>query len=106
MPQYATMTTCDSDLNQTQLIREAEEMEKLLIPPSNSSSTSQKESDCIICNTSALVDTFIICSLCSTNVHYICTVNLSFLTNYRLRCQTLESFFEAFDIFSPFKKLI
>ena len=55
-----------------QLIREAEEMEKLLIPPSNSSSTSQKESDCIICNTFALVDTFIICSLCSKNVHYIC----------------------------------
>ena len=65
MPQYTTMTICNSDLNETQLIREAEEMENLLIPPSNSSSTSQKESDCIICNTSALVDTFIICSLCS-----------------------------------------
>ncbi len=71
MPQYTAMTTCNSDLNESKLIREAEEMEKLLIPPRNSLSTSQKESDCIICNTSALVDTSMICSLCSKNVHYI-----------------------------------
>ncbi len=74
MPQYATITTCDSDLNQAQLIREAEEMEQLLNPPIKSSSTSQsdEESDCIICNTSELVNTFIICSLCSKHVHYNC----------------------------------
>ena len=37
MPQYTIMTICNSDLNETQLIREAEEIEKLQIPPSNSS---------------------------------------------------------------------
>ncbi len=41
MPQYTTMRTCNSDLNESKLIREAEEMEKLLILPSNSSFTSQ-----------------------------------------------------------------
>ena len=56
MPLLTLMTTCNSDLNESKLIREAEEM----------------ESDCIICNTSALVDIFIICSLCSKNVHYKC----------------------------------
>ncbi len=30
MPQYATIATCYFDLNQAQLIREAEEMEKFL----------------------------------------------------------------------------
>jgi hypothetical protein len=32
MPEYTTMTTCNSDLNESTLIREAEGMEKLLFP--------------------------------------------------------------------------
>ena len=31
MPQYTTMTTCNSDLNESKLIREAEEMEKVQV---------------------------------------------------------------------------
>ena len=65
LPQYATLTTCNSNVNESQIIRGCEEMEKLL-----NIQSSQKEADCILCKTSAHVGTFIVCSICSKNVHY------------------------------------